>query len=72
MTAWMLLHSEPMVVLRRFSPKEDVRRMTAAGAGRVDPGTSGSGIDALADLAFAAFAAAAHCVTVSVFKFSVP
>ena len=29
-TAWMLLHNEPMVLLRRFSPKEDVRRMTAA------------------------------------------
>ena len=29
-TAWMLLHNEPMVILRRFSPKEDVRRVTAA------------------------------------------
>ena len=29
-TAWMLLHNEPMVIMRRFSPKEDVRRMTAA------------------------------------------
>ena len=41
------------------------------GAGRIDPGTSGSGINALTDLAFAAVAAVAHCVTVSVFKFSV-
>lgn len=29
-TAWMLLHNEPLVIMRRFSPKEDVRRMTAA------------------------------------------
>lgn len=29
-TAWMLLHNEPVVILRRFSPKEDVRRVTAA------------------------------------------
>ncbi len=29
-TAWMLLHNEPIVILRRFSPKEDVRRVTAA------------------------------------------
>lgn len=28
--AWMLLPNEPMVVLRRFSPKEDHRRVTAA------------------------------------------
>ena len=27
---WMLLPNEPAVVLRRFSPKEDVRRVTAA------------------------------------------
>jgi adenine-specific DNA-methyltransferase len=27
---WMLLPNEPMVLLRRFSPKEDVRRVTAA------------------------------------------
>lgn len=29
-TSWMLLPNHPMVLLRRFSPKEDVRRMTAA------------------------------------------
>jgi adenine-specific DNA-methyltransferase len=29
-TAWMLVPNETMVVLRRFSPKEDVRRVTAA------------------------------------------
>lgn len=29
-TAWMLLTNEPMVILRRFSPKEDARRVTAA------------------------------------------
>jgi adenine-specific DNA-methyltransferase len=29
-TAWMLLRNAPMVLLRRFSPKEDKRRMTAA------------------------------------------
>ncbi len=28
--AWMLVPNSPMVVLRRFSPKEDVRRITAA------------------------------------------
>lgn len=28
--AWMLLKNEPMVILRRFSPKEDARRVTAA------------------------------------------
>ncbi|MHB1248463.1 MAG: Eco57I restriction-modification methylase domain-containing protein [Polaromonas sp.] len=28
--AWMLLKNEPMVILRRFSPKENVRRVTAA------------------------------------------
>lgn len=27
---WMLLKNQPMVVLRRFSPKEDARRVTAA------------------------------------------
>ena len=27
---WMLLANEPLVVLRRFSPKEDQRRVTAA------------------------------------------
>ena len=34
---------------------------------RIDPGTSGSGINALAD---PVFAAVGHCVTVSAFKFS--
>jgi adenine-specific DNA-methyltransferase len=29
-TAWMLLPNQNMVVLRRFSPKEDIRRITAA------------------------------------------
>lgn len=29
-TAWMLLHNGPLVVLRRFAPKEDVRRLVAA------------------------------------------
>ena len=29
-SAWMLLPNRPMVVLRRFSPKEDARRITAA------------------------------------------
>lgn len=29
-SAWMLLPNQPMVVLRRFSPKEDARRITAA------------------------------------------
>jgi adenine-specific DNA-methyltransferase len=29
-TAWMLVPNANMVVLRRFSPKEDVRRITAA------------------------------------------
>ena len=29
-SAWMLLPNEPMVLLRRFSPKEDERRITAA------------------------------------------
>lgn len=29
-SAWMLLSNEPMVLLRRFSPKEDERRVTAA------------------------------------------
>ena len=28
-TGWMLLHNSPMVLMRRFSPKEDLRRMTA-------------------------------------------
>lgn len=28
-TGWMLLRSAPMVLLRRFSPKEDARRVTA-------------------------------------------
>lgn len=28
-TAWMLLPNAPMVLMRRFSPKEDVRRITA-------------------------------------------
>jgi adenine-specific DNA-methyltransferase len=28
--AWMLLPNEPLVLLRRFSPKEDERRITAA------------------------------------------
>lgn len=27
---WMLMRNQPMVLLRRFSPKEDVRRITAA------------------------------------------
>ena len=40
------------------------------GAGRVDPGTFGSGINALADLACAALAVVAHCITEAVFKFS--
>lgn len=30
-TEWMLVPNSPMVILRRFSPKEDVRRVTAAG-----------------------------------------
>lgn len=29
-TAWMLVQNAPLVVLRRFSPKEDQRRVTAA------------------------------------------
>lgn len=29
-SAWMLLPNEPLVILRRFSPKEDERRTTAA------------------------------------------
>lgn len=29
-SAWMLLPNQPMVLLRRFSPKEDSRRITAA------------------------------------------
>ena len=29
-SAWMLLPNEPMVVMRRFSPKEDARRVTCA------------------------------------------
>ncbi len=29
-SSWMMLHNEPMVLMRRFSPKEDTRRMTAA------------------------------------------
>jgi adenine-specific DNA-methyltransferase len=29
-SAWMLLPNRPMVLLRRFSPKEDARRITAA------------------------------------------
>lgn len=29
-SAWMLLSNEPMVLVRRFSPKEEVRRVTAA------------------------------------------
>jgi adenine-specific DNA-methyltransferase len=29
-SAWMLVPNTPMVLLRRFSPKEDVRRVTAA------------------------------------------
>ena len=29
-SAWMLLPNQPMVILRRFSPKEDARRVTAA------------------------------------------
>ena len=29
-SAWMLLPNQPMVLLRRFSPKEDARRITAA------------------------------------------
>lgn len=29
-SAWMLLPNQPMVLTRRFSPKEDVRRVTAA------------------------------------------
>ena len=29
-SAWMLLPNQPMVLLRRFSPKEDTRRITAA------------------------------------------
>jgi adenine-specific DNA-methyltransferase len=28
--AWMLVPNTPMVVMRRFSPKEDLRRVTAA------------------------------------------
>lgn len=28
--AWMLVKNEPMVIMRRFSPKEDVRRVTCA------------------------------------------
>jgi adenine-specific DNA-methyltransferase len=37
-SAWMLLPNEPMVVLRRFSPKEDERRVTAAAYGGQLPG----------------------------------
>ena len=29
-SAWMLLPNQPMVLMRRFSPKEDARRITAA------------------------------------------
>lgn len=29
-SAWMLLPNQPMVLMRRFSPKEDTRRITAA------------------------------------------
>lgn len=29
-SAWMLVRNEPMVLMRRFSPKEDQRRITAA------------------------------------------
>lgn len=29
-SAWMLVKNEPMVVMRRFSPKEDARRVTCA------------------------------------------
>lgn len=29
-SAWMLVPNSPMVLLRRFSPKEDIRRVTAA------------------------------------------
>jgi adenine-specific DNA-methyltransferase len=29
-SAWMLLPNQPMVLIRRFSPKEDARRVTAA------------------------------------------
>jgi adenine-specific DNA-methyltransferase len=28
-TSWMLLRNAPMVILRRFSPKEDIKRVTA-------------------------------------------
>ncbi len=28
-TSWMLVHNEPLVLLRRFSPKEELRRVTA-------------------------------------------
>lgn len=30
-SAWMLVPNSPMVIMRRFSPKEDERRVTAAG-----------------------------------------
>ncbi|PPE69486.1 Eco57I restriction-modification methylase domain-containing protein [Caldimonas thermodepolymerans] len=32
-SAWMLVRNEPMVVMRRFSPKEDERRVTCAAYG---------------------------------------
>ncbi|MNU44073.1 Eco57I restriction-modification methylase [compost metagenome] len=32
-SAWMLVRNEPMVVMRRFSPKEDARRVTCAAYG---------------------------------------
>lgn len=37
-SAWMLLPNEPLVLLRRFSPKEDERRVTAAAYGGQLPG----------------------------------
>lgn len=39
-SAWMLLPNKPMVVLRRFSPKEAVRRITAAPYSGELPGPS--------------------------------
>lgn len=37
-SAWMLLPNEPLVLLRRFSPKEDERRITAAAYAGQFPG----------------------------------
>jgi adenine-specific DNA-methyltransferase len=39
-SAWMLVRNEPMVLLRRFSPKEDERRVTATSCEAQLPGES--------------------------------